>query len=152
MPATRPIWHYTTRQHLESIVRDGVIKPGRNFVPRSEIPAVWFSMNQDWEQTANKSIGSDDGTVRHGNREDTERYGGGLARIAVAPETAPHDWAAFLRLSGIAPRFAGGLEAAASADGADPSDWRVSFRPVPRGQWLAVEVWLGDGWEPLPLD
>lgn len=152
VPATRPIWHYTTGARFGRILCDGVIKPATAYVAKGETPAVWFSMNQDWEQTANKSIGCSDGTVRRGDRADTESVGGGLVRIAVAPETAPHDWTAYRRLSGIPPHHADGLEAVARADGADPADWRASFLSVPRAKWLAVEVWMGYGWDAISLE
>lgn len=50
------VWHYTTEMHLNAIYADGCLKPTAIKIPRGEIPALWFSANQTWEATANKSI------------------------------------------------------------------------------------------------
>jgi hypothetical protein len=71
-----------------------------------------------------------------------------LARIGVAAETAPHDWQAFKRLSGIPANEAGGLYAVAVGRCARPGEWYVIFEPVPRERWLAIEVWDGSAWVP----
>jgi hypothetical protein len=57
------LWHYTVRPHILSILSDGVIKPATAFVSRRERPIVWFSSNQNWEQTANKSAAMEDGRI-----------------------------------------------------------------------------------------
>ena len=142
------VWHYTVGEHLTKILTDGEIRPATTMVAVGEKPAVWFSLRDDWEPTANKLIQHPDGSVELGTKETTHENGGGLARIGVAPETAPHDWQAFKRLSGVKPKVASALYNAAIADGASPRDWRVSFSSVPISEWLAIEVWDGENWRP----
>jgi hypothetical protein len=139
-------WHYTVRQRLDGLLRDGIIKPVTAGLPAGERPAVWFSSNQEWEETANQAWQRPDGTINRGNKESTHLLGGGLARIGVLPETAPHDWKAFKTLSGIKPAKARGMYDAAIGSGARPGEWFVSFEPVPQSQWVAVEVWDGEQW------
>lgn len=142
------VWHYTVGEHLEDIVAEGWIRLTMVEVPENERPAVWFSSNPQWEVTANKRWREDDGTARELNREETHERGGGLARIAVSIATAPHDWLAFQRLSGIEERHAKKLASEGFKRGASWKEWFVSFDPVPREKWLAVEVWDGNAWQP----
>lgn len=44
------------------------------------------------------------------------------------------------------------LAKAAKKQGSYPELWYVSFDPVPRSAWAAVEVWDGRVWIPVPLD
>jgi hypothetical protein len=139
-------WHYTTGDNFYQIVEDGMIKPAVACVEMREKPAVWFSTRQDWEPTANKLLLLPNEQLKSLTREQTERYGGGLCRFGVAPDTAPHHWWAFKRMSGIKPRFARGLVWSARRDGANPADWWVSFAPVPRDQWVAIQVYQHGTW------
>jgi hypothetical protein len=132
------------------ILRDGILKPAAGSVFKDERPAVWFSTNPAWEETANKLQKTPTG-LKVGTRETTEKYGGGLIRFAVAPETAPHDFRAFKRLSGIRAKYATALALSGIKARADPREWWVSFDPVPRAKWLAVEVRGQAGWVPLRM-
>src|SRR5262245_17530639 len=81
------VWHYTTTQCLVKILTDGYLKPATAFVKPPEKPVVWFSTNQDWEETANKLGQTTDGSLVRLGREETAELGGGLIRIGVAPCT-----------------------------------------------------------------
>ena len=102
-------------------------------------PIVWLSLNQSWKPTANK-VWQQDGRLCLLTREQTEALGGGLVRIGVAPETAPHDWQALKELSGMSSETAQSLYNAAIKKGSRPGQWRGTFDAVPRSQWIAVEV------------
>jgi hypothetical protein len=141
-------WHYTVDARFRMIVADRLLKPAIAFLSWREKPAVWFSTHRVWEPTASKARRTQDGRLVRLTREETMALGGGLVRIGVAPETAPHDWQAYRRLSGVDPRVASGLAKAARAQGADPRQWYVSFEAVPASQWIAVEIWEAGGWSP----
>lgn len=145
------IWHYTTGQKLPSIKADGVILTSE-FICRKEREAVWFSSNPLWEKSAAKGW-YDPLTGREGmfqTMEEHVEHCGGLFRIGVAPETAPHDWNAFRRLSGILPKYANGLRSLGYEWGARISEWFVSFEPVPQTEWLTIEKWEHDAWNRCP--
>ena len=57
------LWHYTFLPHLESILREGLIRPATALVEPPERPIVWFSKNQFWERTVTKSMKSRDGRL-----------------------------------------------------------------------------------------
>jgi hypothetical protein len=141
-PTTK--WHYTIGVHFENIIRDGEIKQSTDHVRYK--PIVWFSTAPDWEPTANKNRVEKDGRIISLNREETEREHGGLVRIGVAPETAPHDWQALKELSGMSSKIAKGLYDAAIKEGSRPGDWWGTFEPVPKSKWIAVEVYQNGTW------
>jgi len=145
-------WHYTVGLKMEQILRSGVLLPATAGVPDWERPAVWFSTNRVWEQTANKMYFDARGVRHLGTKQTTEKYAHGLYRIGVAKETAPHDWATFRKLSGIKRMQARLLEKSARKAGASSEQWRVSFEPVPASMWVAVERWNGAAWVPASVD
>ncbi|MCO6457455.1 MAG: hypothetical protein J5I93_19310 [Pirellulaceae bacterium] len=141
------LWHYTTVQKLDSIVHSGAIQPSAPPRERDEKPVVWFSSRPDWDPTANPVVAAAGGrTRRYATLDETIVVGGGLARIGVAAEVAPHDWKAYKRLSGVSPRRAKAMYDRALALGSRPSSWFVSFAAVPRQQWQAVEVCVDGQW------
>jgi hypothetical protein len=115
---------------------------------KGEKPAVWFSSNEQWEPTANMPLRRADGTTTASTKDATHLLGGGLARIGVVPEAAPHDWEAYKRLSGVTAKRAREIYKAGVAQGARPAEWFASFEPVPRSKWLGIEVWDGQKWGP----
>lgn len=147
LPGAR-LYHYTTYRHLERIIADGVILAANQFVPEGEIPAVWCSSHPVWEETANKRLLScDTGEVVDLDRTGTMRAGGGLARIEISHQAAPHDWRGYLELSNVNPEEARYLARIGEKRGSGPDFWRVSFEPITGDQWLGIEVDYGDGWQ-----
>ncbi|MBE2254345.1 MAG: hypothetical protein IAE78_32760 [Myxococcus sp.] len=145
MSNTKRLWHYTTGEKFEAISREGTIKPAVENVPTGEKPAVWFSFNQVWERTASKGIVVA-GVRRTATMEEMNTLGGGLVRIAVALETAPHTWVRFRHLSGINPSHAKALALVAKSDGANPNDWRATFDAVPSALWTTIEKFDRGTW------
>jgi hypothetical protein len=135
------IWHYTVGVHLPGIMRSGEIRCATAFVPESEKPLVWFSTNPLWEETANKMYKDILGTLHEGNKETTAKIGEGLIRIEVSPDAAPYSWKDFKKKKMWTKKIIKGLEKAALKVGANPSQWRMSYYPVPKEKWIAVERW-----------
>jgi len=135
------IWHYTIGQCLPGIFESNEIKLATTGLPRKVKPAVWFSTNPVWEETARKLHIDEEGKVHFGTKETTHIMGGGLIRIEVFPEAAPYIWKDYKRMSGKSKVFLKALESAAREQGANPEEWRVSFKPVSKEEWLNVEIW-----------
>lgn len=145
------LWHYTCGARLKLILKSGEIRPATAGIEKGERPAVWFSSNPVWEETANKLLVDPwTGEVRSLTKQETHKYAGGLARIAVSPKTAPTNWEGFCRESGASMKTLAGLKKAAYSMGSRPSQWFVSFLPVCQERWLSVELWDGDKWIPTP--
>jgi hypothetical protein len=143
------LWHYTVKYRLDAILRDNLIKPAAEGVRPGATPAVWFSSNQDWEESANMAYQDDQGRMQPGTKDTTYRMGGGLARIGVLSSTAPMDWNAFKAKSGIKPADAKAMYQAALGHGARPGEWFAVFGGVPRALWAAAQVWDGANWIPF---
>ncbi len=140
------LWYYTTGKQLSRILADGALKPAPLGPSRKEKPAVWFSANQEWEPAANMPWQDPQGVSQRLSKDQTFVLGGGLARIGVAPEMAPHDWKAFKQLSGVSPKTAKELYNAAVQAGSRPVQWFAAFQSVARDKWLAIEVLEGNDW------
>ncbi len=146
------LWHYTTQEKLAAILTTGRLRPTDVGVQGRERPAVWFSTRFDFEPTAAKTLVVSVGgvlTTRLATLDEMRRLVG-VARIGVAPKTAPVDWAKHRREGRIAPSVADALEEAGRAIGSVPQDWFVSYEPVPAEEWILVQVLDDDGvWEHL---
>lgn len=141
------LWHYTPLVHIPHIIADKRIKTADAAIDVGEKPAVWFSANQLWEPTAGKRWRRPDGNVHLLSMHETHSLGQGPVRIGVSRDTAPHNWDAFRRLSGVSKKTAGYMKKAGYARGARISEWFVTFNPVPIELWVAVEVWGGSSWD-----
>jgi len=146
--AAAAVWHYTVVERLQHIFQAGELRPEREGIPRKEKAAVWFSANPVWEPTANRVIRNAAGVRARLTKDQTIVLGGGLARIGVAAAVAPVDWKAFKKQSGISPDRARAIYEEAIGIGARPAEWFATFEPVPRSQWLSVEVWENERWMP----
>ena len=137
------VWHYTILPKVKKIERDHVLKP---FGTPGQIPAVWFSEDQEWEPTAACNwIGEKtDGSRNFLDRDGLYRAHGGLYRIGVRPDDAPLTWEQYKLQIHITVQSA--MLDGAKALGANPEKWRASTVEVPEKKWLAVQMWNGDEW------
>ena len=150
MAETTILWHYTFLPHLESILRDGLIKPATALVEPPERPIVWFSRNQFWERTVTKSMKFSDGRWIELDFKGMVKHGVFPVRFGVLPETAPYDWLALRTISHMKPEMADGLVRVAHQVGADAQDWFGTFTPVPMEGWVDLQVYKNDAWTTPP--
>ena len=116
------LWHYTVVERLQRILQVGEIRPPSAGGPRHAKPAIWFSSNPVWEPTANRLWRDDiDGRMVRLSKDQTYVLGGGLARIGVARDVAPHDWKAYRHTSGISADDAKRIYDEAVSSGARPA-------------------------------
>jgi hypothetical protein len=146
------LWHYTTGQKFLQILESGEIRPAFAGVPDGELPIVWFSSNQFWEKTACKGWQESDGSILSLTMEETRKLGGGLFRIGVSGETAPHDWLALKLLSGMKSGMARRMGTVALRHNARPEEWFGTFEAVSVEKWAAVEVYQDGQWCPIPFE
>jgi hypothetical protein len=131
------VYHYTTGTNLQKILRTGAILPATEHIPPGERGVVWFSSNLDYEPTAIK------GLIVNGRRcglniEETEKYGGGLARIGVRRMDVPYDWQSLKQVARL--KISKGLEIAARRLGSNVCFFYVSLEPVTADKWVSVEL------------
>jgi hypothetical protein len=128
-PVTQTAWHYTTGALALQIIRDGVIRPATAGIPAGERPVVWFSTQPHWEQTANKLLKQQDGTLRSLSFEETIAHGGGGGRFGL-PLDRLLPWPELALAANIGPQSVRALERAAQLLGADCAYWYGSVTPV----------------------
>ena len=148
------VFHYTIGSYLPKIIESGEIKLSEAGVRRPKEYAAWFSINPDWEETANKMYRTKDGEMHFGTKETTHKLGGGLARIEIEPEASPFKWGHYVRKSKISKANGRRMLRAAFACGSSPASWRVSFNPVGKDKWLNIEMfnWETQAWEPYTIN
>ena len=143
------LFHYTVGDNLPSILADGELTWAR---AGKEI-AVWFSFDPDWEVGALKFWPvPPPGRMPYYGRDDLMRICGGLARIEVAPESAPSTWQDHVRLierNPVTMVQVWVFPVWQTLRTLDMPRWRLSYKPVPRSKWLAVETDTGHGWGPM---
>jgi hypothetical protein len=145
-------WHYTTDQGLKGILRDQVIRPATTAVDLRECPIVWFSTNQDWENTVVKALKYSDGRlVSLKTPAEMVRFGVRAFRIGVLPKSAPFHWCQLKKMGRIKPKVIKGLVRSAIEMGADPSEWRGTFEPVPATEWISLQEWDGGKWSAVEV-
>lgn len=134
------LYHYTKLGHLGSILSTGEIRPTCAGVPVGERPAVWLSTDSHWEGTV--------GDIKWMATSETTFP----IRFRVRGEYAT--WADHRAHGGVIPEMADALERVAVATGAEPAAWRVSYDPIARKDWLAIEVYDHEAvsWYELELD
>lgn len=141
-------WHYTVYQWLVKIIESREIKKAPSYVD-GEIPVVWFSTNQIWEETVRKKV-RPMGKGKHIllSRNGLFKVGYPPVRIEIDPnEVKIHSWKHHKKHSGIPKKIAVLLEKQAIEWGANPNEWWVSKKPVQLEQCLApIEIWNGETW------
>jgi hypothetical protein len=147
-PDPSNLFHYTTGEKLNFILRSGAILPTTAKVPPHEKPVAWFSASTAWEPTCTKvPIPGKLGQIM------TAQAQGGLARIQVPTSVAPHRIQDLPWLAGTTPEDWLGLLLAGLELGSDPNTWRFTLEPVPVALFREVEFFdfATDRWHAVDL-
>ena len=137
------LFHYTRIGNLIRIIADNQIKLATLYVERGERAVVWCSLRQDWEPTATPGI---PGQSRLPSFEEFSKIET-PARIEVAPDAASVNWWTWRKTSGVRSKIVRALEDQALRVNAKTSDWRMSFEPIGRKDWLAMELFVDGEWK-----
>ena len=149
------IFHYTTRTNLASILAIGFIKPASAGVPSDEVPAVWLSAAEKWEQTASKGI-IVDGKRRTATLKEMIKIDRYVARIEIDPSRveiiSKSDFKSLLKMSAATYNF---LVKGGQAMGARPFEWSAVAGSIPSTAFIRIETagtaapikWIDVGWK-----
>ena len=107
-----------------------------------ERPVVWLSFAPDWEPTATP-MRSDHSPLSFEEFAAIETP----IRIEVDPAKYRLGWRAFVQMSGCKTKIAKELKRSAEKAGASVGQWRISFEPIPDGDWLRVEGFKDGRWK-----
>ena len=123
-------WHYTTGEKYALILASGVLKPATSFVPPNEKPIIWFSLDPEWEPTANKAVFVN-GVMKRLTKAETQIMGNGLYRFGVPAKTL-HPWPKLASKARMASGIRQGLERTGITLGANPRLWcGLTSNPLP---------------------
>ncbi len=135
----KPLFHYTTKDRVESILAAGQILPATAGVRPPEIPAVWLSIAEKWEHTATKILIKGE-RPQLGTLSGMIAAGATLARIQIDPAhvslIGPREIQDALN---IPPAIHKGLVKSAKQSGANPAEWRAVAGAVPVSAILSIE-------------
>jgi len=135
------IWHYTTIEKLESIMKDELLKVSEVERKFGLKPAVWFSKNDFWEPTATKMLS--DGRCLSID-EQYELLG--MIRIAIEFNKQLVSWGKYRYESKINPSFHKTMEESGIEKGGNPKDWFCSFNNIQIEKFLDIEQYDGRKW------
>lgn len=131
-------WHYTTGEKFPSILASGELLPTAIGVKPPEKPVLWFSLNQYWENTANKSVYDENGNARRLSMREHLSICDGLVRFGYEAKNL-HVGEALRRKAAMSAAVWRDLWAEGRRQKATPSDWCGSIMPIPVPA-LVVEV------------
>jgi hypothetical protein len=140
-------WHYTTGQKAKLIFESGELKPTGAFIEAQERPILWFSKNQEWEQTANKMIMLPDGNFRQLTTDETRNMGEGLFRFGI-PSHELIQWPRLARSANMRSKIQRALEESGLRQGADFREWCGLLEPVSIAG-LTCQTMTDSGWQAL---
>jgi len=145
-----PIWHYTTRLHLPSILEEKKIRTeDPMFVLSQQLPVTWFSLNRVWEPTACKvNLPEEVGATIL--RDATAAACGGLVRIGVDQSDAPFRTHQLIKVARSDRSTVKALIRCGLRCGANPEDWRFTPNEVPKDRWRTIQIWDEASREWLP--
>tara|TARA_B110000091_G_C13720582_1_gene434582 strand:+ start:713 stop:1171 length:459 start_codon:yes stop_codon:yes gene_type:complete len=139
------LWHYTSKERIDTILDSEVINLATAGVPKREKPAAWLSSNPIWENTATKPKIDESGN-RSTMTKDEMDLALGLARIEVEVFSGIINWKHFKRVSGIKNSSALALESSGLNQNANPKEWFTSFKPISIDYWIKAEIWVEGKW------
>lgn len=140
-------WHYTTGQKFESIIDSQYLDPKKTITPKNERPILWFSLNQHFEPTAQKSKRSANGIILPLGMQGTYELGGGLIRFGY-PSAQLIEWEKLARKAGMSKAVIQALARVGLEQSANPKHWLGSFKKI-NIDHCVIEVFNGSEWETI---
>jgi len=140
------IYHYTSENHLAEILQTGELRVS-DWERKNKIrpPALWLSLNTEWENTATKLI-SEYGNVRRMTKME-QHANFGLIRFSIPFDKGSLcSWGKYKYISNTPEDTYNEMEKSGKNVGAHPNDWFASFKNIPLKKCLSCEKWNGMDW------
>lgn len=121
------IFHYTSGQHLENILESGKLKVSEwERENKIKPPALWLSLNPDWEPTATKIMNVGGQTVFLTKEQQHEHAG--LYRFVIPfDKSSLCSWGKYRYKSNTDFTTYLNMKRTGIEKGANPLDWYASF-------------------------
>lgn len=149
-------YHYTSVDALEDLISEGHIRtcpwvdedrlPENDYYPTREVicDVAWTSAHPVFEIAATSADCMDNDrtfAICDMLGDDPPQ----VARIEVDPVVL-YDWTSYLETTGMSWDRLSYLSYLANEIGSDPDDWALCPHPIPKANWLAIEIWDGNDW------
>ena len=141
------LWHYTPASRLQDILVSGYLRPSVE-PGENEKPVVWFSSNPSWENSV----------IKYGRIEEQEllvltessmKETCGLGRIEVKYTKNIIPWMEVKESNGVHSIINDFSEIAGELLDGNPKEWFASYIKCDMQDWLSVEIWKDDLWQPI---
>ena len=139
------VWHYTTMSKLDSILMDQQLRPSTVGLIEDESPILWFSTNEQWEETANKLAQIKGRATTLTQRETFEKFGGLLRFGIKANHPKLVAWPEIGNQAGTPAALQRSLEQTAIAKGSKPEEWLGILSPLRMDQIEVVQIMMDYG-------
>lgn len=142
-------FHYTTGNKISSILNDGLLRRSEILLFPNEKPVLWFSSNQDWENTTRKSIGfvSEQGQYTKYLLDKKEQHKKlTLVRFGLSfKDHRVNDWNTTCKKAKTPLMMKYGLEHTGIEMGGNPRQWYGVLCDLSVEE-LTFQVWDGNEW------
>jgi hypothetical protein len=151
-------YHYTKGCHLQSIVKEGMIRTSKNLLDKKEKPAAWLTKSPKWDVACNIGIVtnmhelavgqvySDDEVDMVTATVDYMKKEIGMCRILISDKLPTISWAKFKYASGISESMYYALDSYSRSNGSPVSEWLCTFSRIPSKYWEGIEMYVDDQW------
>jgi hypothetical protein len=149
MAQNKIIWHYTSGEHLVKILQSGELKVSE-WEQKNKVkpPALWLSLNPEWEQTATKMIQRNGKVERLSKDEQHKKFG--LIRFSIPfQKDVLCSWGKYKHKSNTPIVLYFQMEKTGLEQGAKPDEWFASFKNIPLSVCISCEKWDGNKWVKL---
>jgi len=135
---TKPthLFHYTSELRLRQILSSEELKVSKARIDRGEKPALWFSLDPLWDESAYKHFNFDD-------KEEQAREIG-LARIVLPFFDNFITYGKWKHVSRVSPAQMMWMES--NFPHYKRGSWYASFVNIPKDEFICCEVWNGEAW------
>ena len=133
-------WHYTTGDCLDKIIDAGELVPAIRYVPKDERAILWFSLDQDWEPTANKGV-VENGKNRTLTLEEMCVHCNGVVRVGIhSCSKTLIRWPKIGKLAGMPKELIRALDKVAYEQGSNPNNWLGQFESLLLKDCLSIQI------------
>jgi hypothetical protein len=141
------IYHYTSGQHLDKIIKSGFLKVSEWEIKNKIKPAaLWLSKNTIWENTATKAVLSC-GEIRQLTLLEQHEMFGLIRFVLKFHKDRFCSWAKYKHLSNTPINVYRQMEIEGVRQGSNPIDWYASFMNIPLSKCISIEKWDGISWQ-----
>src|SRR5690606_20744010 len=132
------LFHYTSEARLKGIVERGELKVSKAGLSKGEKPALWLSAEPVWDDSALK--------FRNFKDKEEQFHSIGLGRVVVPFSDHFVTYKKWTHVSGV-DKLLAAIESQ-YFNQYDRSKWWASFKNISEADFLSVERWDGNRWEP----